>query len=43
MTPSLFSVLLHSMDSPVQEIHGPVGVHPEEGHENEQKDGTSYL
>lgn len=34
--------MLHPhMESSVQEIHGPVGVHPEEGHRNDPKDGTS--
>ena len=27
----------------MQERHGPVGMHPEEGHKNDQRDGTPLL
>ena len=29
------------MEASVQERHGAVGVHPEEGHKNEPRDGTA--
>ena len=28
------------MESSVQDRHGPFGVHPEEGHKNDPRDGT---
>ena len=36
--------MLHPhMESSVQEIHGPVGVHPEECHHDSLRDGTASL
>jgi len=36
--------LLHPVPKPsAQEGHGPVGVGPEEGHKNDQWDGTPFL
>ena len=32
-----------SVESSVQESHEPVGVHPEEGHKNDPRDGTPLL
>ena len=31
------------MESSVQERHGPVGAHPEEGHKHDPRDGTPLL
>ena len=31
------------MESSVQERHGAVGAHPEEGHKNDPRDGTPLL
>mgnify|MGYP001852221541 CR=1 FL=1 len=31
------------VESSVQERHGAVGVHPEEGHKNDPRDGTAVL
>ena len=31
------------MESPVQERHGAVGAHPEEGNKNDPRDGTPLL
>ena len=31
------------MESSIQERHGPVGLHPEEGHRNAPMDGTPLL
>ena len=36
-------VLCPDVESSVQERHGPVGVHPEEGHKNDPRDGTPLL
>jgi len=36
-------VLHPDVVSSVQEIHGPVGVCPEEGHKNDARDGTPIL
>ena len=36
-------VLRPDVESSVQERHEPVGVHPEEGHESDPRDGTSFL
>ena len=36
--------MLHpDVESSVQERHGPVGAHPEEGHKNDPRDGTPPL
>ncbi|CAM9616305.1 unnamed protein product, partial [Bubo scandiacus] len=32
-----------ALESSAQERHGSVGVGPEEGHENDQRDGTPLL
>jgi len=36
-------VLRPDVESSVQERHGAVGVHPEEGHKNDPRDGTPLL
>ena len=36
-------VLRSDVKSSVQERHGPVRVHPEEGHKNDLRDGTPLL
>ena len=36
-------VLHLDVESSVQERHGPVGVHPEEGHKSDPRDGTPLL
>ena len=36
-------VLCPRMESSVQERHGPVGVHPEEGHKNDSRHGIPLL
>jgi len=36
-------VLSPDVESSVQKRHGPVGVHLEEGHKNDARDGTSLL
>ena len=36
-------VLHLDVESSVQERHGPVGAHPEEGHKNDPRDGTPIL
>ena len=36
-------VLHLDVESSVQERHGPVGAHPEEGHKNDPRDGTPPL
>lgn len=33
-------ILCLEVEFSVQERHGPVGVHPEEGHRNDPRDGT---
>jgi len=33
-------VLCSDMESSVGERHGPVGIHPEESHKNDPRDGT---
>ena len=36
-------VLCPDVESSVQKRHGPVGVHPKEGHRNDPRDGTPLL
>ncbi|CAM9299629.1 unnamed protein product, partial [Bubo scandiacus] len=36
-------VLCPAPESSAQERHGPVGVGPQEGHENDERDGTPLL
>jgi len=36
-------VLRPALEPSAQERHGPVGVGPEEGHKNDQRDGTPLL
>ena len=36
-------VLCSDMESSVGERHGPVGIHPEESHKNDPRDGTPLL
>ena len=36
-------VLHPNVESPVQERHGPVILHPEEGHKNDPRDGLPLL
>ena len=36
-------VLCPDVQSSVQEMHGPVGAHPEEEHKNDPRDGTPPL
>ena len=36
-------VVCPDMESSVQEMHESVGVHPEEGHRNDMRDGTPSL
>ena len=36
-------VLHPALESSAQERHGPVGAGPEEGHKNDQRDGTALL
>ena len=36
-------VLCPDVESSVPERHGPLGVHPEEGHRNDPRDGTPHL
>ena len=40
-TPS--GVLCPALEPPAQERHGPAGAGPEEGHKNDQRDGTPLL
>ena len=35
-------VLNPALEASVRETHGPVGVGPEEGHKNDQRDGTPH-
>ena len=38
----IFSLTLHlDVESSLQETRGAVGVHPEEGHQNDPRDGTA--
>ena len=36
-------VLCPDVQSSIQERYGPVGAHPEEGHENDTRHGTPFL